>query len=253
MVTVPTGSIEYNVPQAPFLSRFRMPPQGAQGDYAQPMTAAWSDAHPRHVNISNQNTGSTFGVIQALYVNNVQCAVDVQFLFPDTDFQLDVPAGGEGIFPVVSMSNSFYVVATGAGAADITRFTAFNYLPPPFAIQKPAFQNVASVAGITLANGSTAILGAGVTGTLEDLSILFSGGTAGAGNSVASLSLVDGLGVTIASVTLAANGAVNVNAAELLSASGMNVRFHAGLNLVVANSGANPFALGQVSVNAYYH
>ncbi len=258
---IPPGTVAYNAPIGPYPSPLRQTPNPTQntvspvGDQAVPLSINWASPNPQQVNLGNQNFQAPFGVIQALYVDNLNCGVEVQFLFADTGFRLSVPAGGTGLYPVVSISNAFYVVpGVGVGADDVTDFVAFNFLPPPVAIQQAFFSEVGYAAPPILATApsATTLIASPRNGTLQTVSIQFSGGLGGAAPGSAELILVDGNGQQICEIEVYINTATYAPPVLLFSQSDFNVRFQNGLGAIVT-TGGTAFVAGAFSISLTLH
>jgi len=181
----------------------------------------------------NGITTQPFSQIVMLDVDNNQCGVDVQFIFPDSGDTLIIPGASGGLFPVFTNSTKFYVSAIGALATDVTRFRILNYRQEPVALPPPQYNQIASQLGLS-AVGTFPILAAGVSGTLSgydgNLSIFFAGGGAGQ----ATLALKDR-----ATSAIIAQGAVTASnnsgsSAIVFNTDGTAIRFAGGLDAVVA-------------------
>src|SRR5262249_24566930 len=119
------------------------------------------------------NSPVAFSQIVAFSVDNSRCAGDVQFVFPDSGFVLDVPAYNQGVYPVFSNSLMFYALSPRGVVGDITVFQVLNSMPPPVAIQPSVIQEAVAPGGV-LMDGSVAsvqLVPAGVSGTLVGLSV----------------------------------------------------------------------------------
>jgi hypothetical protein len=186
------------------------------------------------------NSPVSLSQIVALSVDNSRSGADVDFIFPDSGFVLTVPAHNQLVAPVFSNALMFYASAPAAIAGDVTIIQILNSMPPPVPIAPSVQQNHAGIAGITIANGTTVVVPAGVNGTLNTISLTVSGSAAG----VAQLALTDGTGksVWVANVQTAAGSSTPI------AASGLAVRFVNGLNLVI--TGAT--AAGAIVGNVYY-
>ena len=254
-LTIPPGTVPYGTQGqllSPQICWWRGQPAV---DLALPCEIDWNNsggtgvvAPAVELNIGAQLTSQNFGVLQALYVNNVECGVDVTFIFPDTQFRLDVPAGGAGIFPVLSLAGNFFIQATGAGSADTTNFTCLNFYPPPVSIQKPAFANNASAAGLALTAGTTQLIANTVNGTLEGLNLSYFLANNGLAN--VQLELKDGTGKVLFNGFLGSTAATNATTGLLIDQSAMNLQFQRGLAITVTPSVATG---GLFNINLFYH
>jgi len=187
------------------------------------------------------NSPVAFSQIVAISVDNSRCGSDVDFIYPDSGFVLTVPAFNQGVYPVFTNALMFYVNSPLATLGDITICQILNSMPPPVAIQPSAEQEHVGVTGISLAAaGTTQIVPAGISGTINAISIqvLLPTGTTGA----ATLVLSDGAGNQLWF------GGVN-DAAQDINLSGLHIRFQNGLSLTVSGT---TLAAGSLAVNVYY-
>lgn len=194
------------------------------------------------------NSPVAISQIVALSVDNGRCGCDVQFVFPDSGFVLQVPAYNQGVYPVFTNALMFYIVALGEiAASDVTVLQVLNSMPPPVAIQPASEQSIGSTTQVSLAaNASTPIVAAGQAGTIEAFNINYTVNQVAAG--AAGIALRDGNGVTlwVTEISAPANIAITVP----ISLSGLRLRFANGLNFVV--SGTSITAAGFASINVYY-
>lgn len=189
------------------------------------------------------NSPVAFSQIVSIWCDNSSNAVDVQFMFPDSGYTLVVPAYAQLVSPVFTNTLQFYVFAPGATAGDRTLFMCFNSMPPPVAVQRTNAQSHAGIAGIALsANGSTALVPAGVNGTLESVQITADTLTVAAADNC-SLSLSDGSGATL--WVGAVGGGVQIE----YNIGPIQIPFQNGVNFVV--SGTN-LTGGFAIANLYY-
>lgn len=73
--------------------------------------------------------------LAALYVDAVNCSVDVIVLFPDTGYQIQISAGNSGLYPVFTNTGTprFYVIAKQSAQSLCTiNFFALNQFVPEF-------------------------------------------------------------------------------------------------------------------------
>jgi hypothetical protein len=189
------------------------------------------------------NSPVAISQIVAFAVDNSACAVDVQYLFPDSGSTLNVPAYSQGIYPVYTNALMFYATANGAAVGDRTVFQVLNSMPPPVAIEPTQEMTQAVATGIGLVNGSTVLIPVPVNGTVQAYDISVNATVAGA----CSLALQDGQG----HVLWDRNFDFTINSSFDSALSGLRLRFYNGLNLLVQNS---TFGVGQgaVSPNVYY-
>jgi len=190
----------------------------------------------------------TFSQIAALSVDNSGCGADVQFIFPDTQQTYTVPAyTPQCVVPVFTNTTNFYIYSPNSLSGDITNFAIHNDVPPPISVPTTQAQNVAANSAITLAAGTTQIIPAGTTGTLENLAITVGVQTASVSFNFL-LVLQDGSGKVLAAVNAVGNSGGTLNAL-ILALQGIAVRFQNGVSLIITGSG-NPG--GTVDCNAYY-
>jgi hypothetical protein len=196
------------------------------------------------------NSPVSLSQVVALYVDNRRCGSDISFYFPDTGFELVVPAHQQGLFPVFSNALTFYAIGLVAAAGDITIVQICNSLPPPIAV--PAATQVAASANtspVLIANSQSPLVPAPTSGTLISLSVI---GNAAAGAAIQSCVLDVHDGSTPirygwqAGVIVPASSAIQIN----YQTPNINWRFFNGLTFEVG--GTTLSAGGQVGVTAYY-
>jgi len=195
------------------------------------------------------NSPVALSQIVALFIDNSRSGADVDFLFPDTGFLLTVPAHVQGLFPVLTNALTFYAIASSPVAGDLTVLQALNSLPPPIPLIPSASQNHAGVANITLGtNATTAIVPAGITGTLNNgsINVVLNNG---ASIAQAQIDLIDGAGHVLWSTIVVAGASQQQNLTYSLA--GLAVRFQNGLSVRVSGttfSGNNSV----VTASVYY-
>lgn len=196
------------------------------------------------------NSPVALSQLVALYVDNRRCGSDVAFWFPDTGFELVVPAHNQGLFPVFTNALQFYAIALNAAAGDVTILQILNSLPPPISLL-PASQTTALVTssmGFNIVN-SIQMIPVGTSGTVTGLSIqgIVNAGATNPGSF--HLFLIDGTGKEVWEGLLSAptSGSSTIN----INLTGIDVRFVNGLT-VTANGQSNVLAFSQGSVNVYY-
>jgi hypothetical protein len=188
------------------------------------------------------NSPVAFSQIVAMSVDNSRCGGSVDFLYPDSGFVLTVPAYNQGVYPVFTNALMFYAIAQGAVAPDVTIIQILNSMPPPVAIQPSSEQqNVSVSVGNGPANGTVAVVPAGVSGTLNGFTVLAA--PVAPSGSTALAQLIDGTGKVLWSGTLVAPANLADNMTNL------HVRFQNGINLVISGS---TLTSGDISVNVYY-
>lgn len=239
-LTIPAFQ-QYQEPMTPLAARWRMRPP--EGDKSITMAIDWGTmgGAQKALQAGIGNNPQEFSQIVALYVDNRRCGVDVAFVFPDTGFLLEVPAHDQGLYPVLTNAQQFYVVGTGAVAGDTTIAQILNSLPPPISILPATQQSTAAVVPINLALVAvTQLVPATISGTLNSLNMTFAFVTAGGVN----LSVQDGTGAAKWSGFVQGG----VNSTVVVDVSNINARFVSGL---AVNIGAST-ATGSMAANAYY-
>lgn len=192
------------------------------------------------------NSPVALSQIVALTVDNARCGSDVQFVFADSGFVLQVPAHAQGCYPVFTNGLMLYAIALNASAADTTSINVHNSMPPTMTVQLTAQQSTAAVSGIALTNGTTPIVAAPTAGTLNG-GVINVDMAAGAATQTTNIALQDGAGHTLwyNQVNIGANQVLT----DAFSLGAVNVRFFNGLSLVVF---ANTIAAGAITANVYY-
>lgn len=220
----------------------------AEGDYLITCECDWLVSPPGNaVQFSvSGNSPVALSQIVALAVDNSLSGADVQFIFSDSGFKLTVPAHNQVVSPVLTNALTFIASSPSSQIGDVTVFQILNFLPPPIPIAPSVAQNIGSVAGITTANGSTAIVPATVSGTLNSISISFNlSGVSAAG--AMQITLRDGTGKNLWT------GEISVQAAPTeinpIVLNGLSIRFVNGVNIVVGNSN---IVGGFIIANVYY-
>ena len=192
-----------------------------------------------------------FSAVRALWVDNSQSGADVQFIFPDTQTSLDVPAGKGGLYPVISNSKDFYAVASNPLSTDRTFVAVLNCIPPVVDVSRPTFSQSAIGAALPLtAPSSTALINASCT--LIGASIALEGAQAGAGLGVVGISLqtVTGASNLLTCGVRLENGQI-VGPSLLYNQNELNLRANGGVNVVVTTAGV-AFADGKIDVNLIF-
>lgn len=185
--------------------------------------------------------------IVALYVDNSRCGSDIDFLFPDSAFQITVPGNAQALFPVMTNSLGFYATAPAPAAGDVTIVQICNSMPPPIPLLQARSQNADASVGVSVAtNSTTVIVAAGINGSLNAFSI-GGGVTGGASAGAVTLTLQDGTGKKLwqSSFTTPASVRDTLQA----SLSGLDQRFVNGISLIVS---AATNLTGTIVCNVYY-
>lgn len=204
------------------------------------------------VSINMQDGGTLeFSQICGLVVDNSNCGSDLDFIFPDSDVVISIPAYAPyTCLQVNTQQVQFYVRALSPLAIDKTDFMVLNYAPMPVAVPITVQQQIAQVAGVAI-DGATAsmLLPAGTSGTLRGLQVN------GAWNAAALsfnnlLVLSNGvLGDVLWTGNIAGVAPDPQFNGPIVNLSNISLRFSDGL--VFTQSGG--FAVGgTLSINAYY-
>lgn len=189
------------------------------------------------------NSPVALSQIAAMFVDNGACGADVTLIFPDSAIKLTVPAHAQIVAPVFTNALTFYLSAPNAAQGDQTLLQIFNSVPPPIPLPPTEGQNSVIQTGIAPVNGTTVLLAAPVSGTLNAISIVLS--TTGAAAASGNIVISDGTGKQLWGMS------VNVPAGATttpINVAGLAVRFKNGLNLVISGS----TLAGAVVPNLYY-
>lgn len=199
------------------------------------------------------NAGGTraFTQIAALHVDNSGSGSEVQFIFTDTQETYTVPAYCPyALFPIFTKALQFYCVSginsEVVESTDTTRFSLFNFVPPPVVLPAGAEQNLGIVGGVSTATASTQIIPTGVNGTIEDMFISLSMAASNTGDGT--WALQDGSSNLVArgTFTVSSGTKYNVILAQLTDVA---IRFTNGLSLVISQTAVLG---GTINVNLYY-
>jgi hypothetical protein len=206
-----------------------------------------------HFNVQDGVSGSanSFSQIAGLKIDNSLCGADVVFYFPDTSETLTIPAySPDVIVPAFTNALEFWVQAVGDEPIDVTRFQILNFIPPPIAVPTSQEQNVSAAANIAITGaGSTQIIPATVSGTIEAVSLLGTIVTAGAAGED-SFQLIDGTTKVLGWGAIAASNAQSLTQL-LLNLSNTSIRFSGGVS--IAQFGAwTPSASSFLTYNILY-
>lgn len=197
------------------------------------------------------NSTLEFSQITGLIVDNSQCGASLDFIFPDTDVTISIPAYAPyTVLQVNSRAIEFYVRALGPLASDRTSFAILNYAPMPVSVPATSEQLTAgAIAASGLPGANTQIIPATTSGTVEDVSIGF-GIINSASGATSAAWLQDGTGKRLAIVRPTVTNAQSVFQ-NLLDLSSVAIRFENGVSLQVD---PNPPSLpgGQFTINLYY-
>lgn len=193
-------------------------------------------------NLGNAGGTRNFEDVCAIQVDNSQCGSDIEFVFTDTQTSYVVPAYEPyALFPVFTKSVQFYCISQLDGqiieSTDITRFTLFNFVPPPVVLPASQEQDTSAVAAIVGAVGTTQIVAAGINGSLNTVYVNYAspfGGLPAAGEMT--WQLKDGSGKVLWTGQMGGgiSSAWNV---VLVSVTGVDFRFQNGISFVQALAG----------------
>lgn len=243
-LTIP-AFVAYQSPLLPIAGRWNTKP--SEGDKFIACEIDWGITVPigKAVQFSLNAGPVEFSQIVAFSVDNGRNGSDASFIFPDTGRQLTIPAFSQGVYPVFTNSLTFYVIAEAASVGDVTEFEILNSMPPPVSVLPSQEQSHGSLAGINLAaNGASAIIPAGVNGTLQGFTITAFVPAGATGSNV--VYLQDGTGAQVFASFV--NGAAQAQSITITQ-SNLAWRFTNGLNFVVTGS---TLSAGNCVVNVYY-
>lgn len=197
------------------------------------------------------NSPLDFSQITGLIVDNSQCGASLDFIFPDTDVTISIPAYTPyTVLQVNSRAIQFYVRALGAIPSDVTSFAILNYAPMPVSVPPASEQLVGATTSISATDASQFFVIPGtVNGTIEDFSINFNVLNSSVSNR-ATVRLLDGTDKVIATQEVAV-AAGQTTFATLANLSGIAIRFSQGLRIRCAASGGG-LPEGFFSANVYY-
>lgn len=230
---------------------YKPAPEGPQGitfnlDWSVPIAKGLTAVE---INLQN-NATLNFSQICGLIVDNSNCGADLDFIFPDTDVTVSIPAYAPyTVLQVNTQQTQFYLNGLGIIAGDRTTFSVLNYAPSPVAVPITVQQQTASASsiaidGVTLTN----ILPVGTNGTIRGININVAWADAPAPfNNL--LTLQDGTGRVIWAGNIAGMSGVQTFNAALADLSNLNVRFRNGLILKQLGG----FAVGgTLDANVFY-
>jgi hypothetical protein len=124
---------------------------------------------------NNVQSPNSMSQIVAMTVDNSDCGADVEFIFPDTQQTITIPAYSPHVdVPVYTRGVFFYVVSSNAESEDVTRFLLHNVLPPPIAVPTSQAQETAVFNNIAAATADTQLIPNTVSGTIENINVYYS-------------------------------------------------------------------------------
>lgn len=236
-IVVPGVATNYPSPLKALASPFGNAPQ--EGRYQIPAEILWGSMGGSNflVSFNLTQSGDTKNISQlcAVHVDNSSCGSDIQFIFTDTSETVTIPAYEPYVLvPIFSRSLQFFVQAGINGEVvesnDVTRFTLFNFVPPPVVIPAAVEQSVVSNAAL-VADGATTTQMIPVTtnGTLESIYLYRASPAAGiAGPASQTWAIQDNTGKIFFQGTFAGGNQSSWNV-PLLQLANLNMRFTAGL------------------------
>jgi hypothetical protein len=237
---------QFQAPLFPLRGLWNVKP--AEGDRFVAAEIDWG-TYPPGQGVQFQLSGNSpvaLSQIVALSVDNARCGSDIQFVFADSGFILQVPAHAAGVYPVFTNGLMFYAIATHAGGSDVTNLNVHNSMPPPVPVQLSSQQQHASSAAIPLVNGNTQVIPVAISGTLTGIQVI-ADQVAGATAESFNVTLIDGSGAVLwfnnFRVPANADGSVPIVIAPIA------LRFFNG---VIANIAFSTVTGGFLSVNLYY-
>jgi hypothetical protein len=197
------------------------------------------------------NSPVAMSQIAALVVDNNRCSADLTFLFPDSGFELAVPAYAGGIFPVFTNALMFYCIAPLAAPGDVTTLQIFNTLPPPVALAQSQAQAVTTAQGLPIAVATTVLIPTAISGVVEGFALdaTFGGGASGGTVGLILRDQNTPVPNAIWAGTFSAPPAVTTQSDHVFL-SGLKVRFQRGLVATMTLTGTP--AGGALNVNVYY-
>jgi hypothetical protein len=228
------------------------PVEGAKGIQCQITWSTTQSGANKAVYVNCQNNATlNFSKIRAIIVDNSANGADIQFIFPDTETTVSVPAYTPyAIIPVFTNQTQFYLVSPNAETTDATKFTILNTAPPPIAVPTTQEQNFFTTApkNVTAASGTVQLIPATVSGTLEAINISgYIYGSASAGS--VTFSITDGLSHTLYNGKMA-SGVSTMHNILLVDQTDLRLRFQNGLSLSWTTANAPTDAY--LSTNLYY-
>lgn len=245
-------AINFNgLPLAIPCAMYSLPKEGPQ---SVPYTLDWSiplaNGYDTYSINMQDNSYLEFSQICGLMVDNSNCGSDIDFIFPDTDVVISIPAYAPyTVLQVNTRAKAFFVRALGALAIDQTSFSVLNFAPAPVAVPITKQQQIARISNSALDGATTVpLIAAGVSGSLQNFQFSF-------GFPKPSVSfnnranLVDGAGQVIWSGNIAAQDTSSGQTAMLANLNAASIRFQDGLS-ITQSGGFNPGAT--FNAIAYY-
>jgi len=196
------------------------------------------------------NATLAFSQICGIVVDNSGCGGDLDFIFPDTDTTLSIPAYAPyTVVPVFTRATELFVRGNGVIAGDKTNFRLLNYSPRPVAVPLTVLQQIASNNSLTLQDDTVGLIGTGINGVVQGININVACPTPSADFN-ALIQLVDGDGRQLWAGNVAQDNTGPGFNVTMVDLSGLNLRFVGGVELVIDAGGIVPGAT--IDVNIYY-
>lgn len=251
MPSIPPSMNLGQLPNAIPSIMYRDPKEGAK---SVAYDIAWSRPLARGLSCVSVNMQDSsyleFSQIAGLIVDNSNCGSDLDFIFPDTDVVISIPAYAPyTVLQVNTQQVQFYVRALGALPIDRTDIMVLNYAPAPVAVPITVQQQVAVVSNESIDGAAvTQILPPGTSGTLRGFQL--NGAWNGAvANYNDLIRLRDGIGGAVLWSGNIAGSTVGEFSGVLANLSDISIRFKNGL--ILQQTGG--FAVGgTLNANCYY-
>lgn len=177
-IVVPGVATNYPGPLKALTSPFARVP--TEGNYQIPAEIDWGSMggadHVVAFNLANSGDTKIISQLCSVRVDNSACGSDIQFIFPDSSETVTIPAYEPYVLiPLFTRALSFFV-ASGLNnqlveSTDFTRFTLFNFVPPPVTYPAGEEQQFAGNAAISTVVGTTTLVAAGKNGRVENVDI----------------------------------------------------------------------------------
>ena len=251
---MPTIPPAMNIGQIPAMIPSIMFKQPKEGPNAITFNIDWSIPIAKGlatINVNLQNNATLeFSQICGLIVDNSACGSDLQFIFPDTDVTVSIPAYVPyTVLEVNTQQVQFFVAAAAPINGDKTKFSVLNYAPPPVAVPISVQQLTAAINSIAITGaGTTQIIGVNTSGSLRGLNVNAAWNNAAA-QSNDLLSLEDGTGKVIWNGNVAGPAGAQIFNGSLGDLSNLNVRF---VNGIILRQNGGFVVGGTVDVNLFY-
>lgn len=236
-IVVPGVAVNYPSPLVSLASNFGKEP--TEGRRQIPVEITWGTMGGSNFlvsfNLNDSANTKAWTQLAAVHVDNSGCGSDIEFIFTDTSETVVIPAYEPyALVPLFSRSLQFFVQAginsEVVESNDVTRFTLFNFVPPPVVVPAAVEQSVVSNAALA-ADGATTtqMIPTSTNGTLESVYLYRGSPAAGlAGPGSQTWAITDNTGKVFFQGTFAGGNLSSWNV-QLLNMSGLNMRFTGGL------------------------